>query len=151
MQQALQAADELEGLEYRVNIWSITSFTELEREVQACTRWNRLHPQQVPRQSYVSQLFAKEQGVFVIVTDYMKSLANGIIACLPGPCEILVTDGYGLSESRQNLRDFFEIGERYIVQAALSLLYRSGAIDEKCLKVSGVNVNKSDPRTRAIS
>ena len=129
MQQALAAAQTLDALGYRVNVWSITSFVELARQAQGVARWNRLHPEEPARVPYVQQLFAEQPGIFVAVTDYMKSHANGIARWIPGAYEVLGTDGYGLSETRQQLRDHFEISARYIVQAAVSALYRSGQID----------------------
>ncbi len=134
MQQALQAANQLEVLGYRVNIWSITSFTELEREAQSCERWNRLNPDKPVKQPFVEQLFEKEEGVFIAVTDYMKALANGIARWVPGRYETLGTDGYGLSESRQDLRDHFEVSASCIVQAALSALFRSGRINREAVE-----------------
>lgn len=131
MQQALQAAESLEESGHRVNIWSITSFIELEREAQACERWNRLHPDETPKEPYVKTLFKDEEGVFVAATDYMKSLPNSIARWMPEYYEVLGTDGYGLSESRECIRDYFEISSRCISQAAVSLMYRSGRIDDK--------------------
>lgn len=133
MQQALAAAEILESEGYRANIWSITSFTELERDAQDCDRWNRLHPTELPRQSYVERMFAEEEGIFVAATDYMKSLAGGISRWVPGRYEVLGTDGYGLSEARPELRDHFEVSANYIAQAALSALSRDGRIDKETL------------------
>jgi pyruvate dehydrogenase E1 component len=152
MLQALEAANELEDLGYKVNIWSITSFIELEREAQSCERWNRLHPEEKPRQTYVRQLFANEEGVFIAVTDYMKALANSIAPWMPGPYEVLGTDGYGLSESREDLRNYFEVSASWIVQAALSNLFRNGQIDKACLDKQcaqlAIDTEKVDSRTR---
>lgn len=152
MQQSLAAADLLKEMGYKVNIWSITSFTELEREAQDCERWNRLHPTEPQRSPYVQQLFAEEEGVFIAVTDYMKTLANGIGRWLPGRYEVLGTDGYGLSESRADLRDYFEISPNYITQAALAALYAEKQIDKKTLNklINGLDVEseKINPRFR---
>lgn len=152
MQQALAAAVQLEDLGYKANIWSITSFTELDREAQSCERWNRLHPNEKPRQPYVSQLFAEEEGVFIAVTDYIKALTNGIARWIPGPYEVLGTDGYGLSESRENLRNYFEVSNLWIVQAALSALFRNDLIDRVCLDKQSaqlsIDKDKIDSRTR---
>ncbi|MEH6637944.1 MAG: pyruvate dehydrogenase (acetyl-transferring), homodimeric type [Porticoccaceae bacterium] len=131
MQQVLRAADQLEGVGYRVNIWSITSFTELQREAEACERWNRLHPQEISKVPYLLELFENQQGVFIAATDYMKSLARGIAPWLPGRYEVLGTDGYGLSESRSNLRNFFEVSTSCVVQAAVSALFHSGLINSE--------------------
>ncbi|RLA49237.1 MAG: pyruvate dehydrogenase (acetyl-transferring), homodimeric type [Gammaproteobacteria bacterium] len=133
MQQALSAATQLEALGYRVNIWSVTSYNELYREAVACDRWNRLHPEAEPRQSYIKQLFAEQGGVFIAVSDYMTSLTNSIAPWMPGHFTALGTDGYGLSESREALRDYFEVSDKFIVQAALHQLYTSAAIDQNTL------------------
>ncbi|MEM7027783.1 MAG: pyruvate dehydrogenase (acetyl-transferring), homodimeric type [Pseudomonadota bacterium] len=130
MQQALQSAESLEASGYRVNIWSITSFIELEREAQIIERWNRLHPDESPKEPYIKRLLNNEDGVFVAVTDYMKSLPNSIARWMPEFYTVLGTDGYGLSESRQDIRDYFEISSRCISQAAISLLYRAGRINK---------------------
>ena len=151
MQQAIKAAAELEALGYRVNLWSITSFTELEREAERCRRWNRLHPRAAQRRSHVEQLFADQPGIFIAVSDYAKGLANGIGNWIPGAYEVLGTDGYGLSESRADLRDFFEISADYIAQAAVSLLYREGRVGGEALQhleLSGPATDKIDPMTR---
>lgn len=152
MQQALQAADVLAEMGYHVNVWSVTSFNELEREAQDCARWNRLHPESTQRQSYIEHLFANEEGVFIAVTDYMKSLANGISRWMPTDFDVLGTDGYGLSESREDLRDFFEVSHAYVAQAALSLLLRSGRIDSRVFAQQvaslGVDMDKLDPAKR---
>ncbi len=141
MQQAIQAAELLEALSYRVNIWSMTSFTELEREAQSCERWNRLHPDKTPRQPYINQLFSGEEGVFIAVSDYMKSLANGIARWMPEYYDVLGTDGYGMSESRRDLRNYFEISDNYVAQAALSLLHRSGRIEGNVLEEQCAQLN----------
>lgn len=152
MQQALSAADLLEAQGYRVNVWSITSFTELERDALACERHNRLHPLNTPRRSHLQMLFEAETGVFIAVTDYMKALANGISRWVPGRFEVLGTDGYGLSESRDDLRDFFEISASYIAYAAVVSLHREGLVDAAQVQVQAellnINPEKADPLNR---
>jgi len=134
MQQALSAAAQLEKLGYTVNIYSVTSYNELYREAVATDRWNRLHPEAEPKQSYIKQLFAAQSGVFIAVSDYMTSLANSIAPWMPAHFTALGTDGYGLSESREALRDYFEVSDKFIIQAALHQLYSSAAIDLKTLR-----------------
>ena len=152
MQEALKAKEALNELGYQVNIWSITSFTELEREAEDCLRNNRLNPlgeQSVP---YVQALFAGQQGVFLSVIDYQKSLANGITNWIPGPYEVLGTDGFGLSEARSVLRDHFEISYQYVAQGALSLLLREGRIDAATYETHSAGLDtqadKINPRSR---
>ncbi|MBQ0721492.1 MAG: pyruvate dehydrogenase (acetyl-transferring), homodimeric type [Gammaproteobacteria bacterium] len=134
MQQALSAATQLEALGYAVNIYSVTSYNELYREAVAVDRWNRLHPEEQPRQCYIKQLFAAQGGVFIAASDYMTSLANSIALWMPEHFTALGTDGYGLSESREALRDYFEVSATFIIQAALHQLYSSAAIDLNTLR-----------------
>lgn len=149
MQQALKAGEQLESAGYQVNIFSITSFTELQREAESCERWNRLHPDEEPRKPYIQELMGQEQGVFVAVTDYMKALARGIEQWLPGRYEVLGTDGFGLSEARTELRDHFEISDKHIVQAALHALYREGKIGKDGFEIQGLDIqaDKKEPMT----
>ncbi len=151
-QQVMAARDLLLELEFNVVLWSITSFTELEREAQSCARYNRLHPLDTPRQSNLQRMFVGESGVFVAVTDYMKKLAAGISPWMPGRYEVLGTDGYGLSESRPQLRRHFEVDAQHIAFSALSALYQEQLLDGQTLQryqsQLGVDADKPDPRLR---
>jgi len=151
-QQTLAARDMLLDMQINVVIWSITSFTELERDAQSCERHNRLHPLAPPRQAKLVAMFGQTQGVFVAVTDYMKKLAAGIAPWLPGRYEVLGTDGYGLSEARPQLRAHFEVDSQHIVYAALSALYRDELLDGQTLQQYqnqlSVSTDKVDPRLR---
>jgi len=152
MQPAIAAADQLEQLGYAVHIWSITSFTELNREAEACERFNRLNPNRSKKTPLVTQLFDHETGVCVSVTDYMKALAASISRWVPLPYTSLGTDGVGLSESRSDLRDYFEISDKYIVATALSSITEQGHMDNESLIEHldrlGVQAEKFDPVTR---
>jgi pyruvate dehydrogenase E1 component len=128
MQQAIKAAEKLEQLGYCATLWSVTSFIELERDAEACERWNRLHAGESPRLPYIKSLLQDEGGVFVAVSDYMKALANSIAKWVPGRFEVLGTDGFGLSESRADIRDHFEVSTDYIVQASLAALLKEQKI-----------------------
>ena len=134
MQQALAAGEQLTKLGYRVNIWSVTSYNELYREAVSIDRWNRLHPEDKPKLSYIEQLFSKEDGVFIAVSDYMTSLSNSIAPWMPDAFTALGTDGYGLSESREALRDYFEVSDKFIIQAALHPLYKQSLIELETLR-----------------
>ncbi|MEH6515311.1 MAG: pyruvate dehydrogenase (acetyl-transferring), homodimeric type [Halioglobus sp.] len=134
MQQAIAAADRLEEQGFAVHIWSITSFTELAREAEECERYMRLNPLAEPSIPYVKQLFGAEAGPIIAVTDYMKALPNSIARWMPESYTVLGTDGFGLSESRADLRDHFEICSRHIVQTALVSLYQSGSLSEQALQ-----------------
>ena len=126
MQQALAAATVLEEYGCAVDIWSVTSFNELYRDALDCERWNRLNPAADPRRSHVETLLHDEDGVFVGVSDYMKAYSESISKWVPGPFVTLGTDGFGLSESRESLREYFEIDAGHIALAALDALRTTG-------------------------
>lgn len=152
MQQAINAAKQLEALGYAAHIWSITSFTELARNAEDCERHNRLNPLAEPQIPCVEQMFSKESGPMVAVTDYMKALPNSIARWMPKHYTVLGTDGFGLSESRPQLRDHFEISNGHIVQTALVSLYRQGKLAqeslEEQLKALGIEPDKPNPINR---
>lgn len=128
MQQALEAQSLLEEMEIRADVWSVTSFNELYRDAIETERWNRLHPTEPQRIPYLSQVMADEKGVFVAASDYMKALSSSIASWIPGRYQVLGTDGYGMSESRPDLRNHFEIDARFITVAALQALAQEGAV-----------------------
>lgn len=152
MQQVLRAGQQLAAMDITVNIWSITSYNELKRDAESCERWNRLHPLAEPKQSWLQTLFGTQTGVFVSTTDYMKALGNSIAPWIPGPYTALGTDGYGLSESRPVLRDFFEISSDYITHAALVSLLKQGTINKKEFIANSaalkIDPEKPDPMKR---
>jgi len=129
LNEALKAQEILEQ-DYKVaaDVWSVTSYKELYQDAVECERWNLLNPQKKARQPYVSSLLAKEQGVFVAASDYMKILPAAVAQWFPGPLHCLGTDGFGRSDSRERLRDFFEVDARYIVVAALRHLESAGTV-----------------------
>jgi pyruvate dehydrogenase E1 component len=149
MQQVLRARDILEKKGFNVSVWSITSYNELLRDAQECERENRLHPFRKAAMPYVEKMFDNTSGSYVAVSDYMKSLANSIAPWMPGHFTALGTDGYGLSESRAELRDYFEISPDYICQAALVGLMKLGKLDaaqlRKHLKGLKIDSNKANP------
>ena len=130
LREVLAAAELLEK-EYQVpaDVWSVTSFSELRRDGIDCDRWNLLHPEDEPRQSYVARTLAGATGPFIAATDYMRIVADQIRPWVPGRYAVLGTDGYGRSDSRAALRDFFEVDHRYIVVAALKALADEGSVD----------------------
>ena len=103
----------------RADVWSVTSFTELRRDGIEVERWNMLHPLQEPRVPYIAQCLSEDLGPVVASTDYVRAFADQIRQWVPGAYHVLGTDGYGRSDSRRALRDFFEIDRRYVVVAAL--------------------------------
>ena len=151
MLQVLEAATMLEDMGIAANVWSVTSYNELQRDALSAERWNRLHPQAVPRKSYLSRVLDGETGVFVAASDYMKAVPNGIAPWIPGRYAVLGTDGFGLSESRDVLRDHFEISPAHIVVAALHALSEEGIYSPEkvaeTISSLGIDAGKIDPVT----
>ena len=103
-------------------VWSITSYKELYRDGHEVERWNRLHPLEPPRVPYVSSCLKDALGVCVAASDYVKALPDSISRWFPRPLVSLGTDGFGRSDSRRALRDFFEVDARHITLATLAAL-----------------------------
>ncbi len=120
MSQAISAAQSLEDKGIAAHIWSVTSYTELAREAEDCERYNRSHPAEQPRVPCIESLFVDESGPIVAVTDYMKALPNSIARWMPDTYTTLGTDGFGLSEAREDLRQHFEVDDEHIVEAVLA-------------------------------
>lgn len=146
------AAAELLAKDFAVHsdVWSVTSLTELRRDGHAAERWNLLHPQSEPRQSYVESCLAGKTGAVVVATDYMKLFADQIRPFVHGRRFVaLGTDGFGQSDTRETLREFFEVDRHFIVLASLKALADDGVIgrDKIALAISryGINVDKVDP------
>ena len=133
------------------DVWSVTSYQELYREGHAVERWNRLHPGETPRVPYVTKCFEGTDGPIVAASDYVKALPDAIDRWLPRPLTSLGTDGFGRSENRTALRDFFEVDSRFIVEATLTALMRDGKLDvavvQKAIKDLNINTEKPNPAT----
>ena len=149
MTEVLAAAEALEALGQRVSVWSVTSYTELARQGIAAERARMLAAGGSEQRPYVETLLAGEEGVFVAASDYMKALPLSIARWLPGPCAVLGTDGYGLSESREALRGYFEVSSEWIVFAALSTLAQAnrGAVEDALdyAVQAGLDLDKAMP------
>ena len=151
--QAIKAADMLEAdFGVTADIWSATSFNELARDGQDAARWNRLNPLEAPRVPYVTQALSGAKGPFIAATDYMKNYAEQIRAFVPGRYTVLGTDGFGRSDSRVNLRRFFEVDANHIAAAAMVDLFREGAIDEATLRdaLSKYDIDGDKPNPRLV-
>jgi pyruvate dehydrogenase E1 component len=144
-------AQEILGTQYNVgaDVWSVTSYVQLYRDGNAVDRWNMLHPAETPRVAYVTQCLKDAPGVLVAASDYVKALPDAIDRWLPRPLTVLGTDGFGRSESRSSLREFFEVDHRYVVVATLAALARDGklapSVVQEAIKVHGVNPEKLNP------
>ncbi len=127
--QALRAQELLaEHFGVAADVWSATSYKELRREALEVERWNLLHPLEKPRQSYLQTVLAKEEGVFVAASDFLRSLPEMITRWVPGGLFPLGTDGFGRSDTRAALRRFFEVDAECITVAALAQLAQRGAV-----------------------
>ena len=144
---AQQVLEEKYGV--AADVWSVTSYKQLYRDGNDCDRWNMLHPGQAPRVPFVSQALKDAPGVLVAASDYMKVLPESIARWLPRPLVALGTDGFGRSESRVALRDFFEVDAKHIVLATLTALAREKQIKievlEQAVKELGINPEKANP------
>jgi pyruvate dehydrogenase E1 component len=104
------------------DVWSVTSYTQLRRDAHDCERWNMLHPDETPRQSYIERILTGVQGPFISASDNVRALGEQLIRYIPGDYFVLGTDGLGRSESRENLRRHFEVDGVSITLAALHRL-----------------------------
>jgi len=127
MSEVLKARGLLAELGVATDVWSVTSYNELNRQGLAAERRWLLDPDTEQR-AYVEELLAKEQGVFVAASDSMKVLPLSIARWVPGPYVVLGTDGFGLSESQADLRAYFEVSAEYVAWAALASLVDVGAL-----------------------
>jgi pyruvate dehydrogenase E1 component len=131
------------------DIWGAPSFTELRREGLDCERWNMLNPDKKQRVSYVAECLKDAAGPVIASTDYMKSFAEQIQRFVPNKFVALGTDGYGRSDSREALRDFFEVNRYYVVVAALKALSDEGKLPAakvaEAVKKYKLDGNKPNP------
>jgi pyruvate dehydrogenase E1 component len=131
------------------DVWSATSYKELRRDALEVERWNLLHPEAPPRQSYLEKVLQSESGVFLAASDYIRSVPEMISRWVPGGLFPLGTDGFGRSESREALRRFFEVDAECITVAALSRLMQKGEIKPaqvaKAIKDLNINPEKVNP------
>lgn len=133
LRESLAAAEMLEkDFGIGADVWSVTSFTELEREARDCERWNMLNPLEEQRIPYVTQcLTSRGDHPVVASTDYIRMFAEQIRPYIPGAYKVLGTDGYGRSDFRKKLRSFFEVDKRFVTVAALKALADENKGDSK--------------------
>ncbi|WP_440216989.1 pyruvate dehydrogenase (acetyl-transferring), homodimeric type [Chromobacterium piscinae] len=130
LREVMAAADLLKAdFGIGADIWSVTSFNQLRRDGMEAERHNLLNPTAEARSSYVEQQLAGRNGPVIAATDYIRNYADQIRAYVPGRYVVLGTDGFGRSDSRANLRSFFEVDRYHVALAALSALARDGKID----------------------
>ncbi len=133
------------------DVWSVTSYNELKREAQSAARWNRLHPTETPRRSHIEQQLAGLQGPIISSSDNVQLVAEQIRQYVPAPYYVLGTDGFGRSESREELRRHFEIDAECVAYTTLVALSKQGKFDvaklPQALKDLGIDPDKVDPAT----
>lgn len=147
LREVIAAADLLRNdFGVTADIWSMTSFNLLRREGMEASRYNLLHPTETPRLSYVEQQLQGHTGPVIAATDYIRNYADQIREYVPSRYVVLGTDGFGRSDSRANLREFFEVDRYHVVVAALSALARDGKVDASrvadAITKYGINVDK---------
>ena len=129
----------------------MTSVNELQRDGKAAQRWNMLHPAEEKRVPYVTEQLSGESGPFIAATDYIKAYTDQIREFVPGRFKVLGTDGYGRSDTRRKLREFFEVSREFVVLAALEGLVEEGAMEASTMTSAiqelGISADKADPLT----
>jgi len=134
------------------DVWSVTSFNELRKDALEIDRWNRMNPDKPQKESHITKHLKKAEGPIIASTDYMKSFAEQIAVFLPHTFVALGTDGFGRSDSRENLRQFFEVDRHYVVVATLKALSDEGKIKSSivtdAIKKFKLDPNKPNPVTQ---
>ena len=133
------------------DIWSATSLTELKREAQSVQRYNRLHADKKPKLSYVEQCLDKQPGPVIAATDYTHDFAEKIRPWVSNSYTTLGTDGFGRSDTREELRSFFEVNRNHIAYTTVVELVKAGDLPKtavaKAMKTYEIDADKADPRT----
>jgi pyruvate dehydrogenase E1 component len=150
LNEVIAAQKTLEGYGVAADVWSVTSYNELARDAHDAERWNMLHPGERARVPYVTQCLGKTDGPVIAASDYLKMLPDAIARWVGRPMVTLGTDGFGRSEDRAGLRNFFEVDARFVTVATLSALARDGQIDpgvvSQAIKDLQIDPEKKNPR-----
>lgn len=152
LREVIAAADLLKtDFDINADVWSVTSVNELAREAIDCSRWNQLHPLKKARKSYLETQLQGRKGPAIMATDYTRAFVSQLREFIPMSFSTLGTDGFGRSDTRENLRIFFEVNRYYVVVAALKALADEGEIDNKivqqAIKKYGIDSEKPNPVT----
>jgi len=152
LREVIAAADLLrDDWKVDADIWSATSFNELRRDGMSADRWNLLHPTKTARKSYIESALEGHAGPVIAATDYMRSYAEQVRRHIPRRFEVLGTDGFGRSDYRAKLRQFFEVNRYYVVVAALKTLADEGTLKAdvvaKAIAKYGLDTERPDPWT----
>ena len=148
MLQVERAAEMLAERGVSCDIWSVTSYGELRRDASEVERWNRLHPSEKIRSSWVSEHLDDSVGTTVAVSDNMMAVPELIRQWVGGDYVVLGTDGFGRSDTREALRRFFEIDAEHVALAALSSLVQCGEISKEiyneAVETFGISFDRED-------
>jgi pyruvate dehydrogenase E1 component len=152
LREVLAAAELLESdWEVGADVWSCTSMNELRRDGLDCERWNLLHPEEPPRQSWIERCLGARSGPVVAATDYMRAYADQIRPWVAQRYKVLGTDGFGRSDTRRRLRSFFEVDRHWVAIAALKALADDGEIPAATVSSAisryGIDAKKPNPVT----
>lgn len=135
LNETLKAQEILEkDYDVSTDVWSVTSYKNLHLDALETERWNMLNPDKKAKTPYISEITKDEKGIFVSASDYVQILGDSISKWLPGPLHTLGTFGFGRSEDRSNLRNFFEVDAKHIVYATLYSLVKEGSLKKDILK-----------------
>ncbi|HLW79750.1 MAG TPA: pyruvate dehydrogenase (acetyl-transferring), homodimeric type, partial [Terriglobia bacterium] len=147
--EAVKAQALLEKYDVSADVWSVTSYKSLYVDGHATDRWNMLHPAEPPRTPYITHCLADAPGPLVAASDYLKALPDSVSRWCPRPLTALGTDGFGRSEGRSELRNFFEVDARFITLATLSELARDKKVKPgvvgQAIKDLEIDPEKADP------
>jgi len=151
LREVIAAADILQD-QFNIDsdIWSVTSFNELRKNIESVDRHKRLHPADKSAQtSIVARNFADKKGPFIAATDYIKLNAEQVRSAIPGTYTVLGTDGFGRSDTREQLRDHFEVNANMIAYTALCSLVEDGLYDvdqlQKAQSILNIDTTRPDP------
>ena len=152
LREVIEAAEMLEkDWNVAADIWSITSYNELAREARDCERWNMLNPEKESRISYVEKCLKDREGPVISSSDYIRSVAEQVRNFVPMTYTVLGTDGFGRSDTREQLRKHFEVNSNYVTLAAIKTLADEGKFEASnvndAIKKYGIDVNKPNPIT----
>jgi pyruvate dehydrogenase E1 component len=148
LREVLAAADLLASdFEVAADVWSVPSFTELRREGLDVDRWNRLHPTEEPKRSYVETTLADRPGPVIAATDYIRAFADQIRPFIDRRYAVLGTDGFGRSDYRKALRSFFEVDRHFVTLTALHALAQEGLVPRERV-AEAISKYEIDPEKR---
>ena len=149
----VEAAAELLARDFGIaaDVWSVTSVNELARDGNDAVRWNRLHPADTPRVPYITEQLVDAPGPVIAATDYQKAHTDQLREFVPGRFTVLGTDGFGRSDTRQQLRQHFEVSREHIALAAIKALADQGDLSldvaQEALSKLGIDADKPNPMT----